>query len=83
MHMNNAKYFGFLGTVCLQMSAIPAIVQAIKTGETAPLSTLILIIIGLCACTVQEIHAKLWAYVAGSVIGIVGHVAIVVVILTR
>ena len=78
--MKRAIYFGFFGTTCLQMSAIPAIVQAVKTGETAPDATIILIIIGLLACTVQEIHARLWAYVAGSIIGIVGHLLILFVI---
>ena len=81
--MGNAKYWGFLGTVCLQMSAIPSVVQALVTGESAPVSSIVLVIIGLVACTIQEINVRLWAYVAGSVIGIIGNVAILAVLFWR
>ncbi len=78
--MRYARYCGFVGVACLQASAIPAIIQAIRTGESAPAATILLIIIGLACCTVQEIHAKLWAYVAGSVLSILGHVSILILI---
>lgn len=78
-----AKYAGFLGTVCLQVSAVPAIIQALQTGETAPASSVILLLVGLIACVIQEIHVKLWAYVIGSVIGIIGQTALLVLIIWR
>jgi len=80
---SNAKYWGYLGVSCLQMSAIPGVIQALATGESAPVSSIVLVILGLMACTVQEINAKLWAYVAGSVIGIIGHAAILFVLIWR
>jgi hypothetical protein len=79
----NAKYMGFLGTVCLQVSAVPALIQAIQTGETAPAASIILVLIGLIACLIQEIHVKLWAYVIGSAIGIIGQAALLVVIFLK
>ena len=81
--MGNAKYFGFLGTVCLQLSAVPGVFQALATGESAPVSSILLVILGLMACLVQEINVRLWAYVAGSVIGIIGNVAILAVLIWR
>jgi hypothetical protein len=74
---------GFLGTVCLQVSAIPALIQALQTGETAPAASIILVLLGLIACIVQEIHVKLWAYVIGSAIGILGQFALLVVIFLK
>jgi hypothetical protein len=79
----NAKFFGFLGTVCLQASSLPAIVQALQTGETAPIASVILVLLGLVACTIQEIHVKLWAYVVGSVVGVIGQSALLIVILWK
>lgn len=78
-----AKFCGFIGTVCLQGSALPALVQALETGETAPASSVILVLIGLIACLVQEINVKLWAYVIGSILGILGQAAILFVIAWR
>lgn len=79
----HAKYAGFLGTVCLQVSAVPSIIQALQTGESAPAASVILLLIGLIACLIQEIAVKLWAYVIGSVIGILGQIALLIVILLR
>jgi len=74
---------GTLGMACLQTSTIPALWQAIRTGESAPISTLLLITLGMVFCIIQEYHAKLWAYVIGSTVTIVGHIAIIVVVLHR
>jgi hypothetical protein len=81
--MKHAKFAGFLGTVCLQVSAVPAIIQALQTGETAPAASVILLLIGLVACLIQEIYVKLWAYVVGSVIGIIGQFALLIVIFLK
>ncbi len=83
MTPRKAKIMGALGMACLQTSTIPALWQAIRTGESAPISTLLLITLGMVFCIVQEYHAKLWAYVIGSTVTIVGHIAIIVVVLYR
>lgn len=71
------------GMVCLQVSAIPSIIQAYQTGEAAPLANIILLIIGLIACCIQELQAKLYAYLIGSLIGIVGNVGILIALYLR
>jgi hypothetical protein len=78
-----ANGFALIGTVLLQCSAVPAIVQALQGGETAPIATLILIVLGLLACAITEIHYKLWAYLVGSIIGLSGHIAIIAIVLAR
>jgi len=83
MTPRKAKIMGTLGMACLQTSTIPALWQAIRTGESAPISTLLLITLGMVFCIIQEYHAKLWAYVIGSTVTIVGHIAIIVVVLHR
>ena len=83
MNKRTANGFALIGTVLLQASAIPAIVQALQHGETAPLSTLIFVALGLACCTITEVYYKLWAYVIGSVVGFTGHVLIIAILLTR
>lgn len=83
MNRKDANGFALIGTVMLQSSALPAIIQALQGGETAPLATLALVALGLAACMVTEWHYKLWAYFIGSAIGVAGHVAIIVTVLTR
>jgi hypothetical protein len=83
MNPATANGFALIGTVCLQCSTIPAIVQAIQNGETAPLSTLFMIAIGLAACMVTEWYYKLWAYFVGSIIGLSGQIALIAIVLTR
>ena len=76
--MGNNNYWGMFGMICLQISAVPSIVQAFNTGETAPLSNIILVIMGLVACMIQEYTLKLWAYFFGSLLGVIGNVGILV-----
>lgn len=83
MTKNTANGYALIGTVLLQASAIPAIIQALQGGQTAPLSTLCLIVLGLAACAVTEIHYKLWAYFVGSLIGLSGHLAVIIIVLER
>lgn len=83
MRQRTVKLLGALGMLCLQISTIPALWQAIKTGEAAPISSLLLITIGMVFCIIQEWHARLWAYVVGSTVTIVGHICIIVVLLAR
>jgi len=78
-----AKLYGTLGIICLQISTLPALWQAIRTGESAPIASLLLITLGMVFCIIQEYHARLWAYVLGSTVTIVGHIAIVFVVLYR
>ena len=83
MNRATANGFALIGTVLLQCSAVPAIIQALQGGETAPLATLVFVVLGLAACAVTEIHYKLWAYLIGSGIGIIGHVAIIAIVIMR
>jgi hypothetical protein len=83
MNKRTAQGFALMGTVLLQASAVPAIIQALRGGETAPLATLALIALGLICCMVTEWHYKLWAYFIGSMIGCTGHVSIILLVLFR
>ena len=83
MTPRTAKILGTLGIICLQTSTLPALWQAIRTGESAPISSLLLITIGMMFCIAQEYHAKLWAYVLGSGVTIVGHLCIIIAVLYR
>lgn len=85
MNKNNrfAKICSILGMFCLQISAVPAIIQALYTGETAPLSNMLLIAAGLMFCSVTEWHYKLWAYLIGSLIGLSGQIVLIALVLAR
>jgi hypothetical protein len=83
MNRSTANGFALIGTVLLQASAVPAIVQALQHGETAPISSLIFVALGLLCCLITEIHYKLWAYVVGSIFGFSGQILIITIILIR
>ena len=83
MNTRTAKAASVVGMICLQVSAFPALVQALTTGEAAPLSSLLLVSAGLMFCMVAEWHYRIWAYWIGSAIGLAGQAAIVAVLLTR
>lgn len=78
-----AKISSIIGMTCLQVSAIPAIIQAMRTGEAAPLTSLLLLAVGLLFCCITEYHHRLWAYLIGSLIGLTGQIVLIALLLVR
>ena len=79
--MNFYELAGWVGLGCLQFNSIPAIISSLETGNTSPVGTVVLTIIGLTLYLVRSIATKDTLYTTGNVIGIVGNIILLATIL--
>lgn len=79
--INFYELSGWVGLGCLQFNSIPAIISSLETGNTSPIGTVVLTIIGLTLYLVRSIATKDTLYTTGNVIGIVGNVILLATIL--
>ena len=75
------KYLGWVGMACLQFNSLPAIFQAIESGNSAPHATVILTIFGLACYLYHSIKRGDVLYTTGNLIGIVGNSILLAVII--
>ena len=81
LNFNFYEFAGWVGLGCLQFNSIPAIISSLETGNTSPIGTVVLTIIGLSLYLVRSLATKDTLYTTGNVIGIVGSVILLGTIL--
>ena len=81
LNFNFYELAGWVGLGCLQFNSIPAIISSLETGNTSPIGTVVLTIIGLSLYLVRSLATKDTLYTTGNVIGIVGNVILLGTIL--
>ncbi len=72
---------GWVGLACLQFNSVPAIMSSLETGETTPIGTIILTMVGLSLYLIRSIATKDTLYTMGNVIGLVGNAILLATIL--
>lgn len=75
------KYLGWVGMACLQFNSLPAIFQAVESGMSAPIATVLLTIFGLSCYLYHSIIRGDVLYTTGNIIGITGNTILLAVIL--
>jgi hypothetical protein len=73
LNKNTSEIMGWIGLGCLQFNSVPAIVSSLETGETTPIGTIVLTIIGLSLYLVRSLATNDTLYTVGNVIGLVGN----------
>ena len=81
LNFNFYELAGWVGLGCLQFNSIPAIISSLETGNTSPVGTVVLTIVGLTLYLVRSLATKDTLYTTGNVIGIVGNVILLGTIL--
>ena len=81
LNFNFYELAGWVGLGCLQFNSVPAIISSLETGNTSPVGTVVLTIVGLSLYLVRSIATKDTLYTTGNVIGIVGTVILLATIL--
>jgi len=81
LNFNFYELAGWVGLGCLQFNSIPAIISSLETGNTSPVGTVVLTIIGLTLYLVRSLATKDTLYTTGNIIGIVGNVILLATIL--
>ena len=81
LNFNFYELAGWVGLGCLQFNSVPAIISSLETGNTSPVGTVVLTIVGLSLYLVRSIATKDTLYTTGNVIGIVGNVILLATIL--
>jgi len=81
LNFNFYELAGWVGLGCLQFNSVPAIISSLETGNTSPVGTVVLTIVGLSLYLVRSIATKDTLYTTGNVIGIVGNVILLGTIL--
>ncbi len=72
---------GWVGLACLQFNSVPAIMSSLETGETTPIGTIVLTMVGLSLYLIRSIATKDTLYTMGNVIGLVGNAILLATIL--
>lgn len=74
---------GYVGLVLLQLQYVPAIVQAIKTGCTMPVSSILLFIAGLSCYLYNSVKLGNTLYTIGNAVGLLGNIVLLIVVLLK
>jgi len=67
LNKNTSEIMGWIGLGCLQFNSVPAIVSSLETGETTPIGTIVLTIIGLSLYLVRSLATNDTLYTVGNV----------------
>jgi uncharacterized protein with PQ loop repeat len=81
--MNRVDFIGYAGLVLLQLNYVPAIYQAIKTGETMPIASLLFSIAGLSCYLYNSVKLKNTLYTIGNAIGLLGNLILLGMVVTK
>jgi hypothetical protein len=73
LNKKTAEIMGWVGLGCLQFNSVPAIMSSLENGETTPLGTIGLTIVGLSLYLVRSIATNDTLYTVGNVVGLVGN----------
>jgi hypothetical protein len=73
LNKKTAEIMGWVGLGCLQFNSVPAIVSSLENGETTPIGTIGLTIVGLSLYLVRSIATNDTLYTVGNVVGLVGN----------
>jgi len=82
--MTNKKFTeisGWVGLACLQFNSVPAIIASLENGETTPIGTILLTMVGLSLYLIRSIATSDTLYTVGNVIGLVGNAILLATIL--
>ena len=79
--MKKEVLIGWAGLGMLQFNSIPAIFQAVESGQSAPISTIMLTLAGLACYLYNSIKTGNTLYTAGNIIGIIGNSILLAVVL--
>jgi len=81
LNKNTSEIMGWVGLGCLQFNSVPAIISSIETGNTTPIGTILLTMIGLALYLVRSLATNDTLYTVGNVIGLVGNAILLTTIL--
>jgi hypothetical protein len=73
LNKKSAEIMGWVGLGCLQFNSVPAIMSSLENGETTPIGTIGLTIVGLSLYLVRSIATNDTLYTVGNVVGLVGN----------
>ena len=79
--LNYSEIAGWVGLGCLQFNSVPAIISSLETGNTTPVGTIVLTLVGLSLYLIRSLKTADTLYTVGNVIGIVGNVILLGTIL--
>ena len=79
--LNYSEIAGWVGLGCLQFNSVPAIISSLETGNTTPVGTIVLTLVGLSLYLIRSIKTSDTLYTVGNVIGIVGNLILLGTIL--
>ncbi len=74
---------GYIGLILLQAQYIPAIWECITTGSSAPVSSILLFIIGLACYLYNSVKLGNTLYTIGNAIGIIGNLILLGMVITK
>lgn len=76
-----AEISGWVGLACLQFNSVPAIISSLETGNTTPIGTILLTMVGLSLYLIRSINTSDTLYTVGNVVGLVGNAILLATIL--
>lgn len=78
--MNRTNLIGYIGLALVQLNVLPAIWQAFKTGHSAPLVSVALMVVGLACYLYNSVLTGNRLYTVGNAIGLFCNTALLAAI---
>jgi hypothetical protein len=80
---DKAELIGYVGIALIQLNVIPAVVQAVRLGVSAPLSSIILMLTGLGLCLYNSISTGNKLYTVGNLFGFIGNLILLLAVILK
>lgn len=74
---------GYIGLALVQLNVLPAIVKAIETGASAPILSIIMMIIGLACYLYNSVKTGNTLYTVGNAVGLVSNLILLFAVIFR
>jgi uncharacterized protein with PQ loop repeat len=82
-HIDVVTLSGYVGLLLVQLNVLPAIWQAIQTGVAAPISSVLMMVVGLALYLYNSVETGNRLYTIGNAIGFVCNLILLFVIIVR
>lgn len=80
---NHADAIGYVGLALVQLNVLPGIWQAFKGGASAPISSILLMVVGLACYLYNSVKTGNTLYTVGNAVGLVANLVLLFAVLYK
>lgn len=74
---------GYVGLILVQLNVLPAIIEAIKTGSSAPVSSILMMVVGLSCYLYNSVKTRHTLYTVGNACGLFCNLVLLLTVILK